>query len=236
MSKRDPRELVDEIGKMSEADRMLFFEQIGAMCSTFGYTRASIIETMFPSRSNSKHGPHLEHCRKFVRDHGYLTRVHAFATMSASTFRRCILKPLLEEGVIIDSGERWKKDGQGQSHKVFRDNTRRYQRLLGVREAPKPTLSMSIVKEPLATAKKFVSQVLTNEQVLKVGFPKIPGFIATLSNIGYDDANQDTLVEWCKVVEGEIRDQVNTHPSLSVYKVFNGKITVKTNTGVMKND
>lgn len=231
MSKRDPRELVDEIGKMSEADRMLFFEQIGAMCSTFGYTRASIIETMFPSRSNSKHGPHLEHCRKFVRDHGYLTRVHAFATMSASTFRRCILKPLLEEGVIIDSGERWKKDGQGQAHKVFRDNTRRYQRLLGVREAPKPTLSMSIVKEPLATAKKFVSQVLTNEQVLKVGFPKIPGFIATLSNIGYDDANQDTLVEWCKVVEGEIRDQVNTHPSLSVYKVFNGKITVKTDTG-----
>jgi hypothetical protein len=231
MSKRDPRELVDEIERMSEADRMLFFEQIGAMCNTFNYTRTKIVETMFPSRSNSKHGAHLEHCRKFVRDHGYLTRVHAFATMSASTFRRCILKPLLEEGVITDSGERWKKDGQGQPHKVFRDNTRRYQRLLGVREAPKPVISMSIVNEPLATAKKFVSQVLTKEQVLKVGFPKVPGFIATLSNIGYADANQDTLVEWCKVVEGEIRDQVSTYPSLAVYKVFNGKITVKTDTG-----
>lgn len=231
MSKRDPRKLVDEIERMSEADRMLFFEQIGAMCNTFNYTRTKIVETMFPSRSNSKHGAHLEHCRKFVRDHGYLTRVHAFATMSASTFRRCILKPLLEEGVITDSGERWKKDGQGQPHKVFRDNTRRYQRLLGVREAPKPVISMSIVNEPLATAKKFVSQVLTKEQVLKVGFPKVPGFIATLSNIGYADANQDTLVEWCKVVEGEIRDQVSTYPSLAVYKVFNGKITVKTDTG-----
>ena len=237
MSKRDPRELVDEIERMSEADRMLFFEQIGAMCNTFNYTRTKIVETMFPSRSNSKHGAHLEHCRKFVRDHGFLTRVHAFATMSASTFRRCILKPLLEEGVIIDSGERWKKDGQGQPHKVFRDNTRRYQRLLGIRAAPTPVTSMSIVNEPRATAQRFVSQVLAvDERVQRVGFTKIPGFIQNLQKTGHTDVTHESLIEWCKVVDDEIRNQIETHPILGVYTVFNGKITVKTNTGVMKND
>ena len=225
-----------ELADLDEQQHIMFLEQCGMLCNTWNMTQALVISHMFPSRTNRKHESSLQQCRNFVRDHGYLTRVHALPDMPASTFRQCILKPLLKEGVITDSGEGWKKDGQGQAHKVFRDNTRRYQRLLGVTEISKKVVSKSIVKEPSVTAKQFVTQVLTKEQVLKVGFPKIPGFIASLQNIGFKDADQNTLVEWCKVVEGEIRDQLSTYPSLSVYKVFNGKITVKTNTGVMKND
>lgn len=235
MSNRQPRELIEELEQMSETDRIVFFEQVGPMCSTIGYTRAFIVGIMFPSRKNSKHGSYLEHCRKFVRDHGFLTRVHAASALAASTFRRSVLKPLLEEGAITDSGVRWKKDGQGQAHKVYRDKTRRYENLLGKAEV-KASGSRSIVKEPRATAQQFVSQVLTKEKVQKVGFTKIPGFVLSLQNIGYEDVTHESLVEWCKVVEDEIRNQIETHPSLLVYKVFNGKITVKTNTGVMQND
>ena len=81
-----------------------------------------------------------------------------------------------------------------------------------------------------------MSQVLTDERVLKVGFPKVPGFLANLKRLGYQDADQNTLIEWCKVVEQEIRAQSETNPALKVYKVHNGKISIKTNTGVMKND
>ena len=231
MSNRQPRELVEELEQMSEADRMVFFEQLGNMCSNNGYTRSFIVGIMFPSRTNSKHGAHLEHCRKFVRDHGFLTRVHAFATMQASTFRRSVLKPLLEEGLITDSGERWKKNGQGQAHKVYRDKTRRYENLLDKAEV-KTTGSLSIVNEPLATAKKFVSQVLVvDERVQRLGFTKIPGFVQSLQQIGYTDVTHESLIEWCKTVEDEIQNQIEDHPILGVYKVFNGKITVKTNTG-----
>lgn len=230
MSNREPRELIEELEQMSERDRLLFLEQVGLMCNTFHYTRSFVTGLMFPSRTNNKHGPHLEHCRKFVRDHGFLTRVHAFSTMQASTFRRAILIPLLEEGVITDSGERWKKNGQGQPHKVFRDKTRRFENLLGKTET-KTVVSRSIVKEPRETAQQFVSQVLTKERVQKVGFTKIPGFVLSLQNIGYEDVTHESLIEWCKTVEDEIRNQIETHPSLSVYTVFNGKITVKTDTG-----
>jgi len=235
MSNREPNELIDELNAMSDRDRRLFFEQAGLMCNTWDYTRGVIIELMFPSRTNQRHDSSLRVCRNFIRDHGYLTRVHVLPWMGASTFRRSILKPLISEGLITDSGQKWKKDGKGQAHKVFRDKTRRFEKLLN-QEAPKAILSRSIVNEPLETARQFVSQVLTKEQVLKVGFTKVPGFISTLQNIGYEDVTHDSLIEWCKVVEEQIRVQSETTPSLRVYKVHNGKISIKTNTGVMKNE
>ena len=171
-----------------------------------------------------------------MRDHGFLTRVHVLPDMPASTFRQCILRPLIDEEVIYDSGVKWKKDGKGQAHKVFRDKTRRYQKLGEEVANARRTWTLSIVNEPSETARQFVSRVLTNEGVLKVGFPKIPGFLANLKRLGYQDADQNTIIEWCKVVEEEIRVQSETNPALKVYKVHNGKISIKTNTGVMKND
>ena len=97
-------------------------------------------------------------------------------------------------------------------------------------------ISRSIVKEPSESARQFVSQVLTDERVLKIGFPKIPGFLANLKRLGYQDADQNTLIEWCKVVEQEIRLQSEANPALKIYSVHNGKIFVDTNTGVMKNE
>ena len=126
--------------------------------------------------------------------------------MPASTFRQCILKPLLLDGTVQDSGSKWKRDGKGQAHKVFRDKTRRYQKLI-TEEIPKQMISRSIVKEPSESARQFVSR-LTDERVLKIGFPKIPGFLANLKRLGYQDADQNTLIEWCKVVEQEIRSKV----------------------------
>ena len=235
MSKKKPEELVKELDEMSDLDRRVFFEQAGLMCNTWDYTRAIIIELMFPSRSNRKHEANLDLCRNFVRNHGYLTRIHVLPDMPASTFRQCILKPLLEDGTVQDSGSKWKRDGKGQPHKVFRDKTRRYQKLI-TEEIPKPMISRSIVKEPSESARQFVSQVLTDERVLKIGFPKVPGFLANLKRLGYQDADQNTLIEWCKVVEQEIRVQSETNPALKIYSVHNGKIFVDTNTGVMKND
>jgi len=237
MSKRKPEELVKELDEMNDLDRRVFFEQAGLMCNTWDYTRGAIIELMFPSRTNRKHEANLALCRSFVRDHGFLTRVHVLPDMPASTFRQCILRPLIEdEELIYDSGVKWKKDGKGQAHKVFRDKTRRYQKLGEEVANARPTWTLSIVNEPSETARQFVSRVLTNEGVLKVGFPKIPGFLANLKRLGYQDADQNTIIEWCKVVEQEIRAQSETNPALKVYKVHNGKISIKTNTGVMKND
>ena len=236
MSKRKPEELVKDLNEMNDLDRRVFFEQAGLMCNTWDYTRGAIIELMFPSRTNRKHEANLALCRNFVRDHGFLTRIHVLPDMPASTFRQCILRPLMDEELIHDSGVKWKKDGKGQAHKVFRDKTRRYQKLGEEVANARPTWSLSIVNEPSETARQFVSRVLTNEGVLKVGFPKIPGFLANLKRLGYQDADQNTIIEWCKVVEQEIRVQSETNPASKVYKVHNGKISIKTNTGVMKND
>lgn len=236
MSKRKPEELVKDLNEMNDLDRRVFFEQAGIMCNTWDYTRAIIIELMFPSRTNRKHEANLALCRSFVRDHGFLTRIHVLPDMPASTFRQCILRPLIDEELIYDSGAKWKKDGKGQAHKVFRDKTRRYQKLGEEVANARRTWTLSIVNEPSETARQFVSRVLTNEGVLKVGFPKVPGFLANLKRLGYQDADQNTIIEWCKVVEEEIRVQSETNPALKVYKVHNGKISIKTNTGVMKND
>lgn len=234
MSKRKPEELVKELDEMSDLDRRVFFEQAGAMCNTWSYTRALILETMFPSRSNRKHLESIEQCKSFVRDNGYLTRIHVLPDMPASTFRQCILKPLLSSEVVFDSGQKWRKDGKGQGHKVFRDKTRRYLKLLGQEE--KPRVSRSIVKEPHASARQFVLQVLTNEKVLEVGFPKTPGFISNLQRLGYEDVDRESLVSWCEVVAEEVRSLIGEHPALSVYNIHNGTISIKTNTGVMKNE
>ena len=235
MSERKPEVLIGELNEMSDLDRRVFFEQAGLMCNTWSYTRAIIIDLMFPSRTNRKHEASLTLCRNFVRDHGFLTRIHVLPDMPASTFRQCVLKPLLEDGTVQDSGSKWKRDGKGQPHKVFRDKTRRYQKLTND-ETPKAIISRSIVKEPSETARQFVSQVLTDERVLKIGFPKVPGFLLSLSKIGFEDADQNTIIEWCRVVEEEIRVQSQSNPALKVYKVHNGKISIRTNTGVMKND
>ena len=40
---------------MSDLDRRVFFEQACLMCPSWDYTRAIIVELMFPSRSNRKH-------------------------------------------------------------------------------------------------------------------------------------------------------------------------------------
>jgi hypothetical protein len=236
MSKKNPEDLVKELNEMSDTDRRVFFEQAGSMCDTWQLSRTTVIGMMFPSRTNSKHESNLQMCRNYIRDHGYLTRVHVLPDMAASTFRQCILKPLLREGAITDSGHTYKLGGKGQGHKVFRDKTRRYLRLIGQESVTKVTSRMSIVNEPRATAQKFVSTVLSKEEVLKVGFTKIPGFLLTLKNLGYDDADQHTIVQWCKVVEEEIAVQSESNPALKVYKVHNGKISLKTNTGVMKNE
>ena len=102
MRKKKPGDLVEELDEMTDLDRKVFFEQAGLMCNTWNYTRATIIELMFPSRTNRKHEANLDLCRNFVRNHGYLTRIHVLPDMPASTFRQCILKPLLEDGTVHD--------------------------------------------------------------------------------------------------------------------------------------
>jgi hypothetical protein len=155
--------------------------------------------------------------------------------MSASTFRRSILGPLLADGAIEDSGTTWKKNGQGQGHKVYRDKTRRYRKLTTPVEVVANN-SLSIVNEPERTARQFVSQILTLGDVLKVGYPKTPGLIVALQSIQFTDVKPDTVIEWCKVVADELRKQSETNPALRVYAVHNGKIIVKTNTGVMNHE
>ena len=90
-------------------------------------------------------------CRNYIRDHGYLTRVHVLPDMAASTFRQCILKPLLLDGTVQIAAILTSSAGKGQAHKVFRDKTRRYQKLI-TEEIPKQRFRMSIVNEPRATA------------------------------------------------------------------------------------
>jgi hypothetical protein len=155
--------------------------------------------------------------------------------MAPSTFRRSILAPLLAEGAITDSGETWKEDGQGQGQKVYRDRTNRY-RALATPIEPVANNSLSIVNEPARTAEHFVSNILTRKEVLRVGFTKMPGLMAYLGRIGYTDVTPGEVKEWGKVVADEIRKQAETNPVLKVYRVHNGKISLKTTTGVMNND
>lgn len=234
MSKRNPEDLVRELDAMTDLDRRVFFEQAGIKCEAWGYSRGAILELMFPSRSNRKHIESIDLCKTFIRDNGYLTRIHVLPDMPASTFRQCILKPLLSSETVFDSGDKWRKDGKGQGHKVFRDKTRRYLKLLGQEERPR--VSRSIVKEPTASARQFVLQVLTNEKVLEVGFPKTPGFISNLQRLGYEDVSRESLISWCEVVAGEVRSLIVDHPALGVYNIHNGTISIKTDTGVMKNE
>ena len=64
MSKRKPEELVKDLNEMNDLDRRVFFEQAGIMCTTWDYTRAIIIELMFPSRTNRKHEANLALCHE----------------------------------------------------------------------------------------------------------------------------------------------------------------------------
>ena len=235
MSNPNPFDVASYLDGLSTQQRIMFFEQVAHCTQLWSWSQAYTVSVMFPQRSNTSHQPSLDMCRNYVEDHGYLIRIEVLPDMPASTFRRSILAPLLGEGAIEDSGTTWKKNGQGQGHKVYRDKTRRYRNLTAPVEDVANN-SLSITKQPGRTARQFVSQILTSRKVLKVGFPKLPGLVLNLNNAGFTDVRPDTVIEWCKVVADEIRKQSETKPALKVYSVHNGKISVKTNSGVMNHE
>ena len=233
-------EVISTIGGMSAQERQIFFERLGQMAVDWFPSRAAVTDIMFPSvRNNQRHVNALTLCREFVEQNGYITRSHVshiIGNMDASTFRRAIIKKLIDEGAISDSNRKWKRNGQGQAHKVYRDNTNRYQSLFNNRPTRVSTDSNSIVKEPQKTAEKFVKEVLTQPRALTVGYPLRPGLIAALQRLGYTDVSEGVLKSWCEVVKQEVNKQKNTIPELNVYNIFNGKITVKTSSGVIMNE
>ena len=233
-------EIISTIGGMSAQERQIFFERLGQMAVDWFPSRAAVTDIMFPSvRNNQRHVNALTLCREFVEQNGYITRSHVshiIGDMDASTFRRAIIKKLIDEGAISDSNRKWKRNGQGQAHKVYKDNTNRYQSLFNDQPTRVSTDSNSIVKEPQKTAEKFVKEVLTQPRALTVGYPLRPGLIAALQRLGYTDVSEEVLKSWCEVVKQEVNKQKNTIPELNVYNIFNGKITVKTSSGVIMNE
>lgn len=233
-------EIISTIGGMSAQERQIFFERLGQMAVDWFPSRAAVTDIMFPSvRNNQRHVNALTLCREFVEQNGYITRSHVshiIGDMDASTFRRAIIKKLIDEGVISDSNRKWKRNGQGQAHKVYKDNTNRYQSLFSNQPTRVSTDSNSIVKEPQKTAEKFVKEVLTQPRALTVGYPLRPGLIAALQRLGYTDVSEEVLKSWCEVVKQEVNKQKITIPELNVYNIFNGKITVKTSSGVIMNE
>lgn len=233
-------EIISTIGGMSAQERQIFFERLGQMAVDWFPSRAAVTDIMFPSvRNNQRHVNALTLCREFLEQNGYITRSHVshiIGDMDASTFRRAIIKKLIDEGAISDSNRKWKRNGQGQAHKVYRDNTNRYQSLFNDQPTRVSTDSNSIVKEPQKTAEKFVREVLTQPRALTVGYPLRPGLIAALQRLGYTDVSEEVLKSWCEVVKQEVNKQKNTIPELNVYNIFNGKITVKTSSGVIMNE
>tara|TARA_Y100000114_G_scaffold128320_1_gene125336 strand:- start:1162 stop:1893 length:732 start_codon:yes stop_codon:yes gene_type:complete len=233
-------EIISTIGGMSAQERQIFFERLGQMAVDWFPSRAAVTDIMFPTvRNNQRHVNALTLCREFVEQNGYITRSHVshiIGDMDASTFRRAIIKKLIDEGAISDSNRKWKRNGQGQAHKVYRDNTNRYQSLFNDQPTRVSTDSNSIVKEPQKTAEKFVKEVLTQPRALTVGYPLRPGLIAALQRLGYTDVSEGVLKSWCEVVKQEVNKQKNTIPELNVYNIFNGKITVKTSSGVIMNE
>jgi len=233
-------EIISTIGGMSAQERQIFFERLGQLAVDWFPSRAAVTDIMFPSvRNNQRHVNALTLCREFLEQNGYITRSHVshiIGDMDASTFRRAIIKKLIDEGVISDSNRKWKRNGQGQAHKVYRDNTNRYQSLFDHQPTQVSTDSNSIVKEPQKTAEKFVKEVLTQPRALTVGYPLRPGLIAALQRLGYTDVSEEVLKSWCEVVKQEVNKQKNTIPELNVYNIFNGKITVKTSSGVIMNE
>ena len=233
-------ELISTIGEMGAQDRQILFERLGQLALGWFSSRSAITDIMFPPvRNNQRHVNTLTQCREFVQQNGYITRSHVshiVGDMDASTFRRSVIKKLVDEGVITDSNRKWKRDGQGQAHKVYKDNTNRYQNLSSDQPTNVATDSNSIVKEPQKTAEKFVREVLTQARALSIGYPLRPGLIAALQRLGYTDVSESALKKWCEVVKQEVNKQKETTPQLSVYNIFNGKITVKTNSGVMINE
>ena len=81
-----------------------------------------------------------------------------------------------------------------------------------------------------------MKEVLTQPRALTVGYPLRPGLIAALQRLGYTDVSEEVLKSWCEVVKQEVNKQKNTIPGLNVYNIFNGKITVKTSSGVIMNE
>lgn len=233
-------EIISTIGGMSAQERQIFFERLGQMAVDWFPSRAAVTDIMFPSvRNNQRHVNALTLCREFVEQNGYITRSHVshiIGDMDASTFRRAIIKKLVDEGAISDSNRKWKRNGQGQAHKVYKDNTNRYQSLFNDQPTRVSTDSNSIVKEPQKTAEKFVREVLTQPRALTVGYPLRPGLIAALQRLGYTDVSEGVLKSWCEVVKQEVNKQKKTAPELNVYNIFNGKIAVRTTSGVMMNE
>ena len=233
-------EIISTIGGMSAQERQIFFERLGQMAVDWFPSRAAVTDIMFPSvRNNQRHVNALTLCREFVEQNGYITRSHVshiIGDMDASTFRRAIIKKLIDEGAISDSNRKWKRNGQGQAHKVYRDSTNRYQSLFNDQPTRLSTDSNSIVKEPQKTAEKFVKEVLTQPRALTVGYPLRPGLIAALQRLGYTDVSEGVLKSWCEVVKQEVNKQKKTTPELNVYNIFNGKIAVRTTSGVMMNE
>lgn len=234
-------DVVSAIEDMSAQERQIFFERLGQMAIDWFPSRAAVTDIMFPSvRSNQRHVNALTLCREFVEENGYITRSHVshiIGNMDASTFRRAIIKKLIDEGAISDSNRKWKRNGQGQAHKVYRDNTNRYQSLFNDQPTRVSTDSNSIVKEPQKTAEKFVREVLAvNRAALQGRYGDVANLIDDLNKLRYSDVNAENLKDWCKVVKQVIRQLKEELPTLEKYRIGSNKIRVPTNSGVMMHE
>ena len=230
------QETLDTLVEMSDEDLIVLFERLSVHVSERERSfRSTLRSALFPQKRLRKHQDKIGGCRAFVSQNGFITLHHAKenklidSNTASTTWLRCFIRPLLEEGVIEEYGQRWKgPNTRGTGMKVY------------TRPGITPSLfssqhlpGFSLITDASKCAKVFIEQVLSKSNRMRKGFVKdgeLEMFLVNAKSGGepvFRDVSDETIRDWLEsTVKPMLTEKKDEDPKFRVYHVHGAKVSV----------